>query len=484
EGIPVPVVDSVSFDGPRMIIREDSWEEEWDDATVEIVFSVGDDDGSTFFFRYQDELNWYRVTVSGQLGADTRPGEAVSIQSRINGVYSGIVAKEGPMSDPNDIVGYKRMRVRFTPRMEGNQPKIDIAVTGWNQGTESWDISSFGHSEWTIDDELGWGRAGFGTWAQGGAPAETVHPEWNPVVAGTMFEDFVIRKNDEILLDVDWYASPRPGAFPAGWENPFSDNDDLKGDWRVSAHGTITERSVHGERTSGTVARPAADAEAPMFLRDSTGTSSYLLDIGIHPFEHGGNGFVFDYVDADNYSRVLFTNTIPGFNNSIPAGLSISRKQNGVWSDIVIGDIGFIYRPGQPFNVSFVRSGQNYVMTVEEVDVPGEIYRWQWSDATAPAEGGRYGFTSWQSGNAHFMNLEMYGIVVQSVGDIAITNIEKVGQTIVLTIDNPSGEPYNVEQRLDLGGGEWEVISSDQTGNTWSGPIPSGADKAFWRLTR
>lgn len=480
-GVPVSVVDNVSFDGPRMIVRADSWEEEWNDATVETVFSVGDDDGNTFFFRYQDELNWYRVSIAGQVSnATTRPLESISIQSRIDGQYSAVVFPEGPFTDPTDTNGYKRMRVRFTPRMEGGVPKIDIAVSGWEASSNEWQTASFGHREFTINDELGWGRAGFGTWAQAGFDGGA---EWNPVNAGTLFESFQVTLNEEVVFDEDWVSSPEADVLPTGWTNPFAGNAELEGNWYVSAHGSIAETSSQGEPTSGTSGQHAADAHAPVLLAPSVEVSNYVLDLGIHPFDTGANGFVFDYVDENNYGRVLFANTIPGFDGSIPSGVTVSRKQGGVWSDLVIGDKGFEYKPGQPFHVSFMRSGNRYVMTARAVDEPDSIQRWEWTDASAPSSGGRYGFTSWQSGDAHFLFVEAYGAVA-AVDGIAITGIEKSGEMIVLTVENPSGTPYSVERCLDLNTGVWETVDTDQTGTTWSGPIPAGAEKAFWRLTK
>lgn len=482
DGVPVPVVNNVSFDGPTMVVRADSWEPGWDDAAVEIVFSAGDNDGNTFFFRYQDELNWYRVAIAGEVSnADTRPLQAISIQKRIDGVYSALVLPEGPFTDPADVQGYKRMRVRFTPRMDGGVPKIDVAVSGWEQTSGSWQTASFGHREFTIDDELGSGRAGFGTWAQGGFAENT---DWNPVNAGTLFESFKVILDGTVVLDEDWSSAPEPDEFPVGWENPFDGHPELGGDWYVSAHGSIAEASNQGQATSGSSSSHAGDADGPTLLAPGAGLAGYLIEFGIHPFDHGANGIVFDYVDNNNYGRILFANTIPGFDGSIPSGVAVSRKQNGVWTDVLIGDTGFVYRPGQPFQVSLMRSGQRYVMTAFEVDNPGSHHRWEWTDSMAPSGGGRYGFTSWQSADAHFLSVEVYGVAGGVGGDLTVTAIEKVGETIVLTVDNPSGEPYNVERCFDLTDGSWETVDTDRTDTTWSGPIPAGAQRVFWRLTR
>lgn len=480
EGEDVPVVDNVSFDGPRMIVRADEWQEEWKDGTVETVISVGDNDGNTFYFRYQDELNWYRVSIAGQdSNAISRPLIGVSVQKRVNGIYSQLAPPQGIATDPTDTDFYKRLRVR----VNATGSSFNIEVVGWEVAKNDWDgPGDFGYYSTSFTDtDLEWGRAGFGTWAQGGFPDSAA---WNPVDAGTLFESFSVIHNEQVVFDEDWSSAPGADELPAGWENPFAGVDGLAGNWRLSAHGTIAQVTAQGNPTSGSSTSFAADADGPLLLAPPVDASSYILDMGFHPFSDGAIGFIFDYTDEDNYGRVLFANTIPGGENGIPSGVVVSRKQAGVWSDLFIGDTAFTYTPGQPFLVSFTRSGSQYGLTVEEMDQPGEVHRWQWEDAFAPTQGGRHGFTSWQSAHSHFLSLEVYGAAAAAVEGIAITAIDRTGSSIVLTVDNPSGEPYRVERTLDLTSGDWETVDTDQTGETWTGPIPADTDRAFWRLAR
>jgi hypothetical protein len=483
DGLVVPAVDNTSFDGPRMIVRAEHWENEWKDSTIETIFSVGDDDGNCIYLRYQDELNYYRISIAGEISnATTRPRFGISVQKRVNGVYSHVLVPfEQVGTDPTDINYYKRIRVQVT----ANGPQFDVGVAGWTPSTNSWEgPGSWGYAGFSFtDSDLPHGRAGIGTWAQGGAPSGTVHPAWNPVNAGTLFEKFTISRNNQVVFGDDWATAPLAAALPAGWTNAFAGISGLAGNWRLSAHGTIAQISTDGLPTSGTANRHSADADGPVLLAPAVDASHYILDLGIHPFQRGAVGFVFDYIDQDNYGRVLFVNTIPGFEGSMPTGVVVGRKQGGAWSDLFIGDTAFAYRLGQPFQVSLNRSGNQYIMTVAEHDRPGQVHRWQWNDSSAPSGSGRHGLTTWDNAHVHFLALEVYGAVVQAVEGIAITGIARTGETIVLTVDNPSGTAYQVQRTLDLNG-TWETVATGQTGTTWSGPIPAGADRVFWRLTR
>lgn len=480
-GESVTAVDGVSYDGPRMIIRDEAWDETWSDQTIlSTVISVGDDDGSSLYFRYQDELNFYRVTITGELNdAPNRPIYGLSVSSRIDGQYRNL-GTAFLTTDPSDQTGYKRIRLEV--KQDGSN--LVVSGTGWDD--VPWTTSpGWGQREeiWVYDENLASGRAGFGTWAQGGAPGGTDLPEWNPVSAGSLFETFTIADFDgTVLFHEDWSNAPLPGDLPEGWTNP---NPNFSGNWRNSAHGTLVEMSGQGENTSGDNAFPKADADGPVLLTPGSNLSAYALEMAFHPFDPGAIGFVFDYQDSENYGRVLFARNYGPSDGSIPNGVVVSRKSGGLWTDLFIGDDTFVFTEARPFLVSFSRTGSRYVMNVRDFDTLFPIHRWEWEDASAPAVGGRHGFATWKTSNAHFLYADIYGVAHESTdGELKVTAIEKVGETIVLTIENESGAPYMVQRTFDLVDGEWETIDTDQTGNTWSGPIPAGADRVFWRLAR
>ena len=50
--------------GQKVILKESVWKEDWKDGVYEATFVVGDIDTSCLYFRYQDEDNWYRASLS------------------------------------------------------------------------------------------------------------------------------------------------------------------------------------------------------------------------------------------------------------------------------------------------------------------------------------------------------------------------------------------------------------------------------------
>ena len=76
------------WEGQRIILKDSVWEEDWKDGTYEATVVVGDLNTSCLYFRYQDEENWYRVSLSGNDAGAAWPQVGLSIQKRVNGVYT------------------------------------------------------------------------------------------------------------------------------------------------------------------------------------------------------------------------------------------------------------------------------------------------------------------------------------------------------------------------------------------------------------
>ncbi|TVR53525.1 MAG: hypothetical protein EA425_03270 [Puniceicoccaceae bacterium] len=479
DGGPVAAVDHTSYDGPRMIIRPEVWEESWSNGTVSTVFSVGDDDGVSLYFRYVDELNWYRVTICGEDGAPSRPRLGVSVEKRVEGEYAQLAFDNFMATDPADLGFFKRVRIS----VEQDGGSFLVRVTGWDEFITPPDFNpDFETVFFITDDSHPEGRAGIGAWAMGGHTFE--EPEWNPVDSGVLFESFEITAGPAVVFTEDWSGLLLANVLPAGWTNAFADEASLEGVWLTTAHGTVLQASGAGGGTSGTSGNPRADADGPLLVRSLPALASYILELGFHPFDAGAIGFVFDYQDEDNYGRVLFARTFGPAGGSIPTGVAISRKTDGQWTDLVVGDPTFAPTLGQPFQVSFSRSGARYVMNARAVDDPDTVHRWEWEDPSAASAGHRFGFTSWQAGNAHFLYADVYGIEAAPEDGLEVVAIQKVGDMILLTVRNPSGEPYNVQRTLDVSAGPWATVDTNQTGMTWTGAIPAGAGRVFWRLTR
>ena len=469
-------VPGVSFEGPRILIRTNVWEPGWNDFTAQATFSVGDNDGNCVYFRYQDELNWYRVTICGEnnnLG--WRAPFGVTVQKRSQGVFSELTNDPTIATDPTDLSFYKRVRITVT----ATGADFEVRVTGWNTFVEppDWDIA--GEHVLTFNDpDHASGRFGVGTWGQsGGGPATAT----NPVDTGVLIEDVVVTVAGQEVFREDWENAPLAAQLPAGWENPAADGG--TGSWFVTAHGSILQTSNFGTTTSGTVIQPKADAEGTILLAPSLASSQYALELGCHPFDDDGIGFVYDYQDAANFSRVLFVMEATA-NGRVPRGVNVSRKVAGAWSDVFVADTSFVYRSGSPFGVTFANNNGDYRLTARQFDDPNVVQTWSWSGPVAGVNN-RFGLTCWGETDAHFLYARAFSLPTDvPAGDLKINSIAIDGGSLQLEIVNPGGGAYAVEHTPSLAPGSWTEVASGLTGTEWTTPLPSAAGTGFYRLRR
>jgi hypothetical protein len=396
------VVPGVSFEGPRMVIRTNTWNPAWTDFTSTTVFSVGDNDGNCVYFRYRDEDNWYRVTVCGENNnLDWRAPFGVTVQKRTGGVFAELAEDASIATDPSDTSFYKRVRV--TVKAEG--PNIEVRVAGWNaQATPpAWDEGA----ELVLslnDTDHPAGRYGVGTWGQsGGGPATAS----NPVNAGALIEAVTVSVGGSEVFREDWLGLPLAADLPAGWERVGSGAP--AGTWQVTAHGTILQTSNYSSPSTGTATSLRADGDGTVLLAPALGSAGQRLEFGFHPFDDDGIGFVYDFRDTNNYARVLFVSEATG-PGRVPQGVSVSRRSGGVWSDLVAGDPGFVYANGRPFAVEFSQQRGECRLTVWNLDATGSAPAvFGWSDVPAVATN-RFGFTCWGETDAHFLHARGYAM--------------------------------------------------------------------------
>jgi hypothetical protein len=281
--------------------------------------------------------------------------------------------------------------------------------------------------------------------------------------------------------------------LPEGWENPFVDVAALGGDWQVSAHGTIVQLSNDLTSTTGTLVSPRADGEGPVLLAPAGESVNFLLEIGFHPFDNDGIGFVYDFLDANNYAKVVFSNQASA-DAGMPQGVNISRKSNGMWSDILVEDRSFIYntlspdlqqvRPfgqARPFAVEFVHNNGDYRMLVWDMDDPSQTASFTWNDQLI-GSGNRNGLHTWGFTEAHFLYFRTSNLPTAAVGEPSITGVNLQGDQLVLEVSIPGGQPYSVDVNPDLQPGRWTPIATDQTGSKVSINISTLGDQAFFRL--
>jgi len=485
-----------SFQSPIVVVRPDVWTNTaWGtNFTATWELSVGDNDGSCFYFRYNNESNWYRITLCGETaGASTwRPMEGISVQSRVNGMFAAVPLTETSnpgfafYADPSDgtttlagtQAGFKKSRVTVNAMNEN----FEVRVTGWD-----WISSTFSPSyEWVYtftETNLANGRIGFGQWGQGSLSGD-LSTNGIPIPTGGFVDNIEVKvpAGGATVFSENWETAALFDQFPAGWSNAWPTNHPLAGTWYVTAHGTIVQQSNSGLDTAGSAVVPSGAADGPMLLAPQPPTNNYLLNIGFHPFDNDGIGFVYDFQDTDNYSLVMFREEAT-YALDVPPGLSVSRKTGGVWTDIVAGDQAFLYRNGTPFEIEFANNNGAYRLLARDSDNPAHTAQWYWTDKPASA-GNRFGLAVWAETDAHFTYARAYSLPTTTPyvpSPFRIANITAVpGGNVTLYIEKPEGVSYHVLRATSVAG-PYEPVAYYQTGAQYSEAMP--ADTAsFYRL--
>lgn len=476
---------NASFQGPTIVVRSNVWNSAWESTfSLSAEFSVGDNDGDCLYFRYLDRSNWYRVTLCGNdAPGTTRPFTGVSLQKRTNGWFSLVDSNyiSGPVGsvypDPLDTTGFKRLRVT----VYGTNDTFEVRVIGWNTflGTPDWDPTYEVVLTFT-DNSLPGGRIGIGPWGQAGFGAWNA-TNGNPVGAGVLMDNIVLQVDGTNAFVEDWETAPLHSDFPAGWENAYASlpPGGLFGDWHQSAHGTLANFTFqYGTPQTGTAEFPKADGEGPILLAPPITNANFLLEVGIHPLDDGGMGFVYDFQDTNNFARVLFNSQVP-VGGDMLRGVNISRKISGVWSNILVGDTSFVYAPGRPFDVSLAANNGSYSMTATLSDSPGTAYHWNWTDQPATADN-RVGLAVWDMPDAHFNYLRASSLAAPAPYiPLKITNVTRDGGNVILDIIKPTGSSYHVLRSANVTG-PYVTNAVNQTGSQYIEAAPAG--DAFYRL--
>ena len=485
-----------SFQSPRVIVKSNLWTESWaSNFTATIEFIVGDNDANCFYFRYLNESNWFRATLCGEFDLDNvaRPRIGLSIQRRLNGKYDQITTTtlsgqpasaytdptDNTVVDPTTGAGYKRVRLTVSATNEN----FEIRSAGWDAvvlAPPAYDLANELVVTFT-DTNHSSGRIGFGLWGQGGYSVNSNQVHGLEVPFGAMVDNIALKSpaDGATVFAEDWETAPLTNQFPAGWTNPYEGVTGLGGVWHMSAHGTIAQQANQGLSTTGTANSPKGDADGPILIAPNPMSANYHLQLGFHPFDDDGIGFVYDYQDTNNFSRVLFCSG-PSPDGGLGAGLTISRKSGGVWSDIVAGDASFIYVPGRPFDVTFANNNGDYTLIARDRDNPANTAKWHWN-GTPAATGNRFGVAVWSFQDAHFLYARAYSLptLVPST-PFKITNISISSGNVILDISKPEGSSYHVLRATDVSG-PYTTNAANQAGSQYSEALPVG-DTYFYRL--
>jgi uncharacterized repeat protein (TIGR02543 family) len=479
--------DYASWQSPIVTVKPSLWNNTWSsNFSASAEFSVGDNDANCFYFRYRDESKWFRATLCGDPNEIiSRPRVGLTIQRRLNSNYSTVVTNyiSGPSSsaitDPLDgsgtPAGFKRVKVTVNATNEN----FEVRVIGWNallavpDFDPNWElVVSF------TDTNHSSGRIGFGLWGQGAFGNNQNQTNGIPIPYGAMVDNISVKSpaSGGVVFSETWETAALTNEFPAGWSNPYTGYTPLEGQWWMSAHGTIAQEGNNGLLTTGTSIAPKADADGPILLAPNQGTANYYLEVGIHAFDDDGVGFVYDFQDSNNFSRVMFRAEAT-YDGDIPPGLSVSRKSGGVWSDIVAGDPTSSYVPGRPFGLEFANNNGACRLLARELDNPANIFRWQWT-SPAPSAGNRFGLTTWASIDAHFLYARAYSL--PTITAFKITQIRVQGGNVILDLTKPAGSNYNVLRANNVLG-PYQPVATGLSSLQYSEPLPAGSPH-FYRL--
>ena len=487
------------WEGQRLILKESVWKEDWKDGTYEATVVVGDLNTSCLYFRYQDVENWYRVSLSGNEAGGAWPQIGLSIQKRVNGVYTMIEESDDWMvPDPEDDT-LKIIKLKVTAK--GN------AFTVQAIPFDPFDLKDFdtdGASELLSfnDDDLASGRAGVGFARQG--TADTVTDDI-PVGSGALIKDMTVTVGNKVVFEDSWDGHDSQTLLPKGWTDPAKGGA-MAGGWVSSAHGGFFQmKDVYtASPTNKSILK--ADGDGALFIGPAIESKTFLLEFGFQSFiarddlaAIDGMGFIYDYKDENNFARVIFINTKDmalGGGSTLPRGINVSRKIDGQWHDIITGDRSFSYVRGRPFDVAFTAENGNYHLVINGHE---PLYLWnQWRNsyfAATPSEikkgaksaemhwtdqevtaGNRYGVTTWGSRLAHILRAEVYSLEAKddTPPEPAILAISQAGNNVTITWDGDG----QLENSASVNG-PWTAVS----GSSPASITPSGA-RGFYRVTR
>ena len=485
--------------GQELILKESVWKEEWKDGVYEATFVVGDIDTSCLYFRYQDEDNWYRASLSARDGGGAWPMAGLSIQKKVNGAYELVEEYDDWMlPDPEDDT-LKIIKLKVSAK--GDSFTVQAIPF------DPLDLDDFyedGASEELVfkDAALATGRAGIGFAHQGGGDTAT---DDVPVGAGALLKDMTVTVGNKVVFQDSWEGHDSQTQLPKGWTDPAKGGG-LAGDWVSSAHGGFVQmKHVYtASPTSKNILK--ADAEGALLIGPAIEDKNFLLEFGF--VSHTANdyltaidgmGFVYDYKDENNYARVIVVNTMDMVldgGSTLPRGINVSRKIDGNWHDIIIGDRSFSYVRGRPFDVAFTAENGNYHLVINGHEplylwnqwrnsyfaaTPSEIKKGaksaelHWSDQEATA-GNRYGVTTWGSVLANILKAEHYTLEAKD---------SKPPEPAVLAISQSAG---SVTLSWD---GDGQLESASTVNGPWtpvSGASPAkitpAGDQGFYRVTR
>jgi hypothetical protein len=431
--------DGVEFQGPRIAAGDVNWT----DYTYEATIKARDNDGLGLLFRYQDELNHYRLTFASEEDLNPAgPAQGVTVQKVKNGTYSELfrdttqTVDGGFTYDPlgtqaGESIGFAIFRVRVIT----SGGDFTVEVDGYEEVSQQW-FENIYTASFSDGDPIANGKIGVHTWfhsdnefsALSVTPAGDSGPAWEwgfgePDPKG--WEDVTAPTLGDPLnfVSITHSESPDPNLTAAGvtFSPDFGIGSFMgAGDtvWsglglRLGVDGAV----VRDNRwASGTVfavpdnpetpdydpdlTRGTIDWEGPRIVAGADTWTDYTYSVDLQNLDDDGIGILFRYQDEDNFYRVSFQHQAGNTFGAAPRGVAVQKKMGGTWSEVFFSD-DFVYTPRERWNVAITAIGGDFELTVTQLygDVDGDgqtTYTWNFSDSE-PITTGQIGLTCWGS---------------------------------------------------------------------------------------
>jgi hypothetical protein len=421
------------------------------------------------------------------------------MQKKVNGTYSMIEESDDwMMPDPEDDT-LKIIKLKVI----ANGNSFTIQAIPFDP-IDLNDFAEDGASEKLVfkDDALATGRAGIGFAHQGGGDTAF---DGVPVGAGALLKDMTVTVGNKVVFRDSWDGHDSETLLPKGWFDP-AEGGGLAGGWVSNAHGGFIQmKNVFTASPTGEDILKA-DAEGALLVGPAIENENFLLEFGF--VSHSANdyltaidglGFVYDYKDENNYARVIVVNTrdmaLDG-GSTLPRGINVSRKIDGQWHDIIVGDRSFSYVRGRPFDVAFTAENGNYHLIINGHEpmylwnqwrrnyypaTPSEIKKGakstelHWSDQEATA-GNRYGVTTWGSALGNILKAEHYSLEAKDSEppEPAVLAISQSAGSVTISWDGDG----QLEKAATVNG-PWTPVSGASPAK-----INAAGGQGFYRVTR
>lgn len=434
--------------------------------TYQARLTAGDDDGFGLIFGYQNETNFYRVTFTRQNRTATPgfPGSGWRVDRKVNN--SPVVLFAAPAGSftntanrPFDVTITVTAANLFSLTVVDNpggtsttyplvQNQLLLGSAAGQVGLISWGMSGGNPLGFRINNLT------LSPTPLAGNPNDLAH--WTPVVPRNSRGSSTLTGGNggKALWSLALGASGPLGRL---YENSdsFASATNVSGNWNT-------------------------DFIAPSLVTGDLNWSNYVVTARIIPADDDGHGILLRYLNETNFYRVALAQAAANPTGRPPAGLSVQKVVNGVWSEAYReATIKYDPTPNAPYDLIAAMKGDRLsIRVIPNPDgISQPLYYGPFDITGARVEKGKIGLFSWGMSRTEFDFVRVEGIV-----PLQITRVRVSGNMVALDIANHTGIPYLIEFSTDLTPGSWTTVATGQIEPQWNGPLPVGASQAFYRL--